>query len=110
MSGHTPGLWEAIKGAEKSDEMRCAVMAMRGKLGYLVATIENGAPGDCCDTEWENAKLMAAGPVMLLALETIEELLAEEIKARRLKDPDEIHSLLSLPLGVARAAIAKATP
>jgi hypothetical protein len=58
----TPGPWQAIKGVEASDDMRCGVSAMRGAVGYLVATIENGAPGDICDTEFANARLIAAAP------------------------------------------------
>lgn len=65
---HTPGPWSAIKGAEQGDDMRCAVVANRGNLAYLVATIENGAPGDWCDTEYANALLMAASPELLKAL------------------------------------------
>ena len=38
--------------------MRCGISAMRGALGYLIATIENGAPGDFCDTEEANAALI----------------------------------------------------
>lgn len=64
---HTPGAWSAMKHSEPNDDMRCAVVANRGKLAYLVATIENGAPGDFCDTEWANARLIAAAPELLSA-------------------------------------------
>lgn len=64
----TPGPWRAIKGVEPSDDMRCGVSAMRGEIGYLVATIENGAPGDICDTEFANANLIAAAPELYYAL------------------------------------------
>ena len=73
--GHTPGPWEAFKGVEQGDEMRCGVSAMRGKVGYLVATIENGAPGDFCDTEFANARLIAAAPDLLDAAVKAEALL-----------------------------------
>jgi DNA-directed RNA polymerase subunit L len=56
----TPGPWQAIKGVEASDDMRCGISAMRGDIGYLVVTIENGAPGDFCDTEEANAALIVA--------------------------------------------------
>jgi hypothetical protein len=56
----TQGPWEAIKGVEASDEMRCGVAAVRGDRSYLTATIENGAPGDFCDTEFVNARLIVA--------------------------------------------------
>jgi hypothetical protein len=61
-AAHTPGPWEAIKGVEQSDDMRCGVAAVREDIRYLVATIENGAPGDFCDTEFANARLIAAAP------------------------------------------------
>jgi hypothetical protein len=67
-SEHTPGPWLAIKGIEDGDELRCGVSAMRGDMGYMVATIENGAPGDFCDTEFANARLIAAAPDLLEAL------------------------------------------
>lgn len=54
----TPGPWEAIKGVEENDDMRCGISAVRGSYRYLVATIENGAPGDFCDTEFANAALI----------------------------------------------------
>lgn len=64
-TGHTPGPWEAIRGVDPADDMRCGVSAARGDRGYLVATIENGAPGDICDTEYANARLIAAAPELL---------------------------------------------
>jgi len=64
----TPGPWEAIKGLNESDEMRCGVVADRGVMKYLVATIENGAPGDICDTEYANARLIASAPELFEAL------------------------------------------
>jgi hypothetical protein len=68
MAQHTPGEWKVLKGAAEGDDMRCAIVVERGKMQYLLATIENGAPGDFCETEEANAKLMAAAPVMLAAL------------------------------------------
>ena len=68
---HTAGPWEAIKGVVESDEMRCGVTAVRGDMRYLVATIENGVPGDFCDTEFANACLIAAAPMMLTLLEEL---------------------------------------
>ena len=55
----TQGPFHAVKGVEKADDMRCGICAVRGDASYLVATIENGAPGDFCDTEWVNAMLLA---------------------------------------------------
>lgn len=51
----TPGPWGAIKGSIPTDDMRCCVTAIQGKQEYLLATIENGAPGDFCETEFANA-------------------------------------------------------
>jgi hypothetical protein len=68
LEGVTEGPWEAFKGVEESDEFRCGVSAMRGKTGYLLATIENGAPGDFCDTEWANARFIAASREIIPAL------------------------------------------
>lgn len=71
----TPEPWGAIKGIEEGDETRCGVVATRGKLSYLIATIENGAPGDWCDTEFVNAELIALLrnnlPTILAALRTV---------------------------------------
>lgn len=67
-AGFTPGPWEALKGASPTDDMRCAVVAVRDDYRYLVATIENGAPGDICDTEFANARLIAAAPELYEAL------------------------------------------
>ena len=71
LASATPGPFEPIKGGEENDDMRCGVSAMRGKFGFLVVTIENGAPGDFCDTEWDNAQLIS------LALNALPALLAE---------------------------------
>jgi hypothetical protein len=102
---HTPGPWEPMKGSEKGDNMRCAVVAVRGDYRYLVATIENGAPGDFCDTEWENAQLIAAMPKMQEALSCIVMMCAEEIAARGVKQGDEIHTLLAMPMRIAATAL-----
>ena len=63
--GHTPGPWKAIKGVQ-GDDLRCAVVVPLDR-DYLLATVENGAPGDFCDTEWANARLLAAAPDLLEA-------------------------------------------
>lgn len=54
----TQGEWDALKGVEKSDEMRCGITTKRGDYDYLLVTIENGAPGDFCDTEFDNAQFI----------------------------------------------------
>lgn len=63
----TPGPWKATIGISETDAMRCGVTAVRGKTEYLLATIENGAPGDFCETEVANAHLTAAAPEMYAA-------------------------------------------
>ena len=78
-----PGPWEAIKGVEASDDMRCGISAMRGGIGYLVVTIENGAPGDFCDTEEANARMIVALvnnlPAILTALTSADAMRAENV-------------------------------
>ena len=69
---HTPGPWKVIKGAFEGDDMRCAVVVERGGVQYLLATIENGAPGDFCETEEANAKLIASSPEMKAELEDMQ--------------------------------------
>lgn len=56
----TKGEWSALKGVEKNDDMRCGITTKRGAYDYLLATIENGASGDFCDTEFANAELIVA--------------------------------------------------
>lgn len=90
---HTPGPFLAVKGIE-GDEMRCGVFTLQG---YHIATIENGAPGDFCDTEYANALLFAAAPEVLAALEGL------------LNALDSCVDLSPERLRCARAAIAKAT-
>lgn len=68
---HTPGTWKVIKGAVEGDTMRCAVVVEQGTHAYLIATIENGAPGDFCETEEANANLVAAAPAMLAELKSL---------------------------------------
>jgi hypothetical protein len=69
---HTPGEWKVIKGAAEGDDMRCAVVVEQGKMQYLIATIENGAPGDFCETEEANAILIASAPKMKADLEDMQ--------------------------------------
>ena len=72
MAKHTSGQWRVIKGAAEGDDMRCAIVVERGKMQYLIATIENGAPGDFCETEEANAELMARAPAMAEELEDMQ--------------------------------------
>ncbi len=58
----TPGEWQSADGISESDTMRCGVTVVQGNTGYLLATIENGAPGDFCETEKANADFIAHAP------------------------------------------------
>lgn len=94
MTDHTPGPWKAIKGGlAEGDDMRCAVVASRGPTDYLVATIENGAPGDFCETEWANAQLMASAPVLREELDDMQRTfdLRWEADMRAIKRWREVH-------------------
>lgn len=106
---HTPGPWKPLNGAEEGDDLRCAVTASRGKDDYLVATIENGAPGDFCDTEYANACLMAASPDLLTVAQNM---LPRNVCLTNSNIPDSTVVPLEATMGELRAvaaAIAKAT-
>jgi hypothetical protein len=62
----TPGRFVASSIPEGDGE-RWSVFT-EGTPSYHIAVIENGAPGDYCDTERANALLLAASPEMLAAL------------------------------------------
>ena len=106
---HTPGPWKPLKGAEKGDDMRCAVTATRGQYDYLVATIENGAPGDFCDTEYANACLVAASPDLLAVAKNM---LPSNLCLTNTNVPDSTVVPMEVTMGELReiaAVIAKAT-
>jgi len=64
---HTPGPWKSDRGVD-DDPTRCFVtQAIQGQPEYVIAEIQNGAPGDCLETEVANARLIAAAPDLLLA-------------------------------------------
>lgn len=67
MTEHTPGPWKALKGAEFEPERW--VVVFDGEPEWLIATIENGAPGDTLDTEEATAHVIAAAPELLTASE-----------------------------------------
>lgn len=60
---HSPGPWTTSQGNEE-DPHRWLVVA-EGPIKWHIATIENGQPGDFCDTEEATAKLIAAAPELL---------------------------------------------
>lgn len=109
MAQHTPGPFEAQKGNDLSDPERCGVYARRGLDLYHVATIENGAPGDFCDTEWANALLFAAAPELLEALRDIAEATSAEDDAGENYRADDREGALDYAYAKAMQAIAKAT-
>lgn len=61
MNKHTPGPWTYTVGAD-DDETRCIVHQKDATRDWIIAVIENGAPGDSLDTEKANASLIAASP------------------------------------------------
>lgn len=64
---HSPGPFIASKGSEDDPE-RWIVLADNGTQPFVIATIENGQPGDTLDTEEATAHLFAAAPEMLEVL------------------------------------------
>jgi len=60
---HTPAPWKAAKGHDCDPERWCVVADQERQ--YLIAVIENGQPGDCCETEGATARLIAAAPELL---------------------------------------------
>jgi len=71
----TAGPWKAeradLHGDDEPDPNRWSVLTEGRDKDYFVATIENGAPGDCCETEQHNAALIAAAPDMLEVLREV---------------------------------------
>lgn len=59
---HTPGPWRAVKGSEFDSERWQIVFD--GPYSWIVATVENGQPGDTLETEGHTAHLIAAAPEM----------------------------------------------
>lgn len=60
---HSPGPYEASKGAE--DEPERWQVVRKEPPQFVIATIENGAPGDTLETEGATARLFAIAPEML---------------------------------------------
>ena len=115
---HTPGPWVAEKAdLYGEDPNRWAVLARDPitNRAYFIATIENGQPGDCLETEEATARLIASAPDLLEALREITTL----VSVLHGRGPNaEIPEALLTPLGVyikaaeimrnAKAAIQKA--
>lgn len=66
VNGFTPPPWLARKGSFQEPERWIVVSG--GKVAYVIATIENGAPGDTLETEGHTAHLVAAAPDLYAAL------------------------------------------
>lgn len=66
----TAGPWRAMQGVE-DDETRWGVVTSDGE--FLVAVIDNGAPGDTLATEAANARVMAASRELLDAAKAVRE-------------------------------------
>jgi hypothetical protein len=116
MAGHTPGPWKAIQAdlhgdPDAPDRNRWSV-CLDGEVPFLIATIENGAPGDTLKTEEANARLFASAPDLLAACKR---LLAAIHDSDQRERPSSMR-LLSVVSGkpefaaieAARAAIARA--
>lgn len=73
---HTPGPFKAQQGAE-SEPDRWTIVADNGTMPFLIATIENGQPGDTVETEKYTAQLFAAAPALVAALKKSIELIKE---------------------------------
>lgn len=97
MTSHSPGPWMASKGAE--DEPERWQVIREHEPHYVIATIENGAPGDTLETEGATAHLLAAAPDMLEVL--------MEVALSPYPDSD-LASLLQTLQSRAKAVIAKA--
>ncbi|MGC1272969.1 MAG: hypothetical protein WBC44_04630 [Planctomycetaceae bacterium] len=66
---HSSGPFLASKGTE--DEPDRWQVVVDGPRLWIVATIENGAPGDTLKTEGANARLFAAAPDLLEACKAL---------------------------------------
>ena len=63
----TPAPWKAVQGTDGEPE-RWLIVA-DGETQYHIAVIENGQPGDCLETEGATARLIAAAPELLDAVQ-----------------------------------------
>ena len=95
---HTPGPLKASRGWDGDPERW--VIVTDGRNAYHIATIENGQPGDSCETEGHTAHLFAAS-LELLALASHVVAMADDVY---LVGHPEWQAIVD----EARAAIAKA--
>jgi hypothetical protein len=70
----TPGPWVALPPPEPGGHWAVCARGdrpppARGAVGWVVATVENGAAGDTLETEAANARLISAAPDLLRACE-----------------------------------------
>lgn len=92
---HSPGPFLAKKGHD-GDPDRWVIVS-GGEIPWVIAVIENGQPGDCCETEGHTANLFASSPDLLEAAESL-------VTAFTRNAPTDWTTAISK----ARAAIAKA--
>lgn len=104
MTKHTPGPFKAFGAIEieNGGETKRWSVVHAGDRPWLIAEIQNGAPGDTCATEEANARLFAAAPDLLDELKK-----AEAYIRARVTNPDRGQAGRALLPGLA-AAIAKA--
>jgi hypothetical protein len=72
----TPGRWKSIKGFgplddPDTDPERWCIVAADSDRQYLIATVENGQPGDCVATEGRTARLIASAPDLYRELQSM---------------------------------------
>lgn len=99
----SPGPWKALRGVD-DDDTRWIVVAAGADREYLIATVENGQPGDCIETEAATASLIALAPEMADALR---ELLAAGEFAVTAEDDVAIMLRLGAATDTARALLAR---
>lgn len=105
---HTPGPWNAVRAdlhGIEPDPMRCAIAAIHDGKEYIIATIENGVPGDFCETEEINAHLIAAAPDLL---EACHKLVYQFQNWVQETEQTEVWPGVSIAVEKAKQAIAKA--
>lgn len=100
---HTPPPWKAVKGNDGEPE-RWMVVA-DGEKQWHIAVIENGQPGDCCETEGATARLMAAAPELL----DVADAWSKAMQLSGISSVENSHDPIEAILFLTRAAIQKAS-
>lgn len=113
---HTYGEWVTLPPLKAGKHWKVGVRGtlaghpLAGKeVTWLIASIDNGAPGDTLDTEAANARLIAAAPTLLAAVEEALDTLTVAIEAIALDPETAAHAVKHhRVLELLRKAIAKA--